>query len=527
MSARDPNAPTVLKDPATLPAPVSRSARSGGAPFQSHGSPLVTPLPTISQLPGDVSQADSPPLSWREATPISSSRVPSLLLEPGMSIGNGRYELIKPLGHGGMAEVWRAMHVPLRTEVAIKFISANLTVDPGHGQEAMERFRLEAQIAARLGARSRHIVIVHDADAHLGRPYLVMELLEGCDLADLIEQGQMPLPQIADMLDQVAEGLDAAHAAGVLHRDLKPSNILISQEQDGKLNAKIADFGIAKIMSRDMPVDRPRTTMQGSFIGTAAYMSPEQVEGRCEIDSRSDLWALGVVIYECLTGVLPFERPTFTAVMAAIGVGRFDPPSTRRPGLPPSLDAWCTRALAQDRDARFSSARSMASAFRTAARCPAQVVSHDSASGRRPMLPGMSAGMASAERRRRRGTVFAGIAFCALLLSALTLVFLWLSAEDEPHRDDARRPPVTTPSPETLAPTQVDPNQPEIVPSPSSLSPPTTPVTLAPPRPVPPVVEAPPSATAQPSAPETATVTVAPTPPPPRPRKKINPSEIQ
>ncbi|EYF03216.1 serine/threonine protein kinase [Chondromyces apiculatus DSM 436] len=498
-------------------------ASNGGDSESSSRGVALIPTELRGNLPTGIAQGEEG-LSYRDGTPIPSSRMPSLILEPGMTIGNGRYELLKPLGHGGMAEVWRAMHIPLRTEVAIKFISANLTIDPGHGQEAMERFRLEAQIAARLGARSKHIVTVHDADAHLGRPYLVMELLEGCDLADMIDQGQMPLGQIADILDQVAEGLDAAHAAGVLHRDLKPSNILISQEPDGKLRAKIADFGIAKIMSGNMPVDRPRTTMQGSFIGTAAYMSPEQVEGRFAIDARSDLWALGVVVYEALTGVLPFERPTFTAVMAAIGVGRFDPPSTRRPGLPASLDTWCARALAQDRDARFSSARSMANSFRTAARVPAAAPSPDTGPGPRPVLPVDGGNAAEAQRRRR--TLIAAISFCAFMIASMIGVFFWLLADEEGVPED-------TPSTARVAPVPEIPTvtSPEVVPS--AVAPETAPspppVLLAPPRPPTTVVPPPLPFTATPAPNEVPSVSVAPTtpPPPPRPRKKIDPSEIQ
>lgn len=463
--------------------------------------PIDPETPTIRKDGAPASQGRS---AGHPAAPSVRTPLESLHLMPGQIIG-GRYELIGALGVGGMAEVWRAIHIPLRTEVAVKFVSARIAYDERVGPESMERFRFEAQISARLGARSRHIVAVHDADMHQGRPYLVMELVEGRSLGDWIDEGPLSPAQVAGVVEQVAEALDAAHAAGVLHRDLKPTNVLLAGERGGSFTAKVADFGIAKLVKGDLAVDRPKTTMVGAFVGTPAYMSPEQVTARVDVDHRSDLWALGVLAYEALTGQLPFEGPSYTAVMAAIGIGRFDAPSQRRPDLTPALDAWFKRALAYDREDRFSSAGEMAAALRAALGQPA--------AQRQPptvqQLPAFGHTLLSQQPTasqqpgpRRRAALIAGVALVALLLLGVGLF-----AIRGLHGAEATLPepaPVTAP---------VTASAPEVAPAPVTA-----------PAPVPVVAPAPEVASASASAPAAAT---APAPPTTRPRKRFDPSETQ
>jgi serine/threonine protein kinase len=288
---------------------------------------------------------------------------------PGVVIA-GRYQLVRKLGQGGMAEVWLAEHRALRQEVAVKFLRESVSGELA--ADLLARFRFEAQVSAKLGRRTRHVVGVHDAGEHdagvLGAvPYLVMEYVSGPTLAYyLATQGKMDPAVLAGLLDQVADALAAAHEVGIVHRDVKPSNLMIVPEPDGSLSARVADFGIAKALRKDTPLDHPKTTMLGVRIGSPAYMSPEQVESDGEIGVQTDLWSLAVVAYEALTGRDCFRGRTAGLLYAAIGAGRFRPVTAERPDLPRALDAWFARALSVKPSERFQSAPEMARAFRAA-----------------------------------------------------------------------------------------------------------------------------------------------------------------
>jgi eukaryotic-like serine/threonine-protein kinase len=293
---------------------------------------------------------------------------------PGVLIA-GRYRLVRKLGEGGMAEVWLAMHEALKQEVAVKFVTAP---EPyGIVPEMLERFRFEAQVSARLGTHTRHIVGVHDAGQHdTGRPggvpFLVMEYVRGPTLAHVLAvEGPVEPQRFAGLLDQIADALGAAHALGIVHRDLKPSNLMLADEPDGSTTVKLADFGIAKAMRKDIELDRPKETALGMRVGSPAYMSPEQVAGTDEIGIQSDLWALGVIAYEALTGRDCFQGHSQLQLFDAICTARFEPASSVRTALPRALDAWFTRALAATPAERFSSADEMAKSFRAATAMPA------------------------------------------------------------------------------------------------------------------------------------------------------------
>jgi serine/threonine-protein kinase len=275
-----------------------------------------------------------------------------------------RYRLLRQLGRGGMGEVWAAHHLTLNTEVAVKFLTAG--AGGNAAKIALERFRFEAQVSAHLGLKTAHVVAVHDAGRDAAGPYLVMEHVRGRTLrAELNRKGPMSLDDVATLLDQVCGALSVAHGSGIVHRDLKPSNLLLLDQPDGSLYVKVADFGIAKALKSDLAVDRPEDTSDGWMLGSPAYMSPEQMGGG-GVDNRSDMWALGVIIYECITGRLPFPGRSVAELIMNMSVGRFDPPSSVRPLLPRGLDAWFARALGKRKEQRFARVEDMAQAFRTA-----------------------------------------------------------------------------------------------------------------------------------------------------------------
>lgn len=263
-----------------------------------------------------------------------------------------------------MGEVWSAEHLALNTEVAVKFLST----DAGGAarQLALHRFRFEAQVSAHLGQKTSHVVSVHDAGNSAQGPYLVMEHVRGCTLrVELNRRGQLDATVVADILDQVAEALSIAHAFGIVHRDLKPSNLLLADHADQPIYVKVADFGIAKALHASPGVDRPEDTSDGWMLGSPAYMSPEQMSGRA-VDARTDMWSLGVIAYESLTGRLPFPGRTVSEILLNMSVGRFEAPSRVLPSLPKELDEWFLRALAQRKENRFRTMAEMTREFRRA-----------------------------------------------------------------------------------------------------------------------------------------------------------------
>lgn len=279
-------------------------------------------------------------------------------LEPGTMVSpNIRLERL--LGKGGMGSVWAAEHLALETEVAVKFISPELArKDP----TIIPRFRREAKSAARI--RSPHVVEIKDYGVmDDDTPYMVMELLEGESLADRLARcGRLSLREAGLLVAQVAQVLGAAHAQGIIHRDIKPENIFL-MASDYELFAKVLDFGVAKVRAT-APSQRRETglTETGAMVGTPEFMSPEQVQGE-ELDERSDLWSLGVVVYRALTGKLPFSGNSTGAVCIAISKGEYPAAGTVRGDIPEELDDWFDRVLRLDPNERHASAREMAEAF--------------------------------------------------------------------------------------------------------------------------------------------------------------------
>ena len=289
---------------------------------------------------------------------------------PGEVIAS-RYRLERRLAEGGIGEVWLAHHLHLRQDVAIKFLKDDLVEDPEVAADILARFRLESQVSAMLGRKTAHVVNVYDAgDSEVG-PFLAMEFVAGRSLGDELEAlGPIHPERLAMVLDQMADALGIAHAAGVVHRDIKPANVLVCDEPDGSIFVKIADFGIAKTTILELPLDRPKDTTAMTMVGTPDFMSPEQLQGS-PAHATMDVWALGVTAYELLTGRLPFEGKTRIDMIIKIMNNAFDPPSSRGKALPAALDAWFSKALAKVPEDRFASVREMSEAFRDAVGLPA------------------------------------------------------------------------------------------------------------------------------------------------------------
>ena len=272
------------------------------------------------------------------------------MLEPGTSLGP--YRILALLGAGGMGEVYRAHDPRLGRDVAIKVLSPHLTASP----EARARFEREARTISQLN--HPHICTLHDVGHQEGVDYLVMELVEGETLAHWLEKGPLPVPEVLTLGSQVADALDCAHRAGVVHRDLKPGNIMLT-----KSGAKLMDFGLARASGlvpvagglADSPtVSRPLTA-KGTIVGTFQYMAPEQLEGK-EADARTDLWALGCVLYEMATGKRAFEGESQASLIAAIMEREPRPMADLRPVAPPALGRVVHACLAKSPEDRVQSA---------------------------------------------------------------------------------------------------------------------------------------------------------------------------
>ncbi len=270
----------------------------------------------------------------------------------------GKYRITRELGRGGMAAVYEAEHVDIGKRVAVKVLAAELT----GSAVVIERFAREARAAA--SVKSPYIVDVYDTGRlEDGRPFIAMELLEGESLYDRMARVRLiDAPTTVRIIGQVAKGLAKAHAIGIVHRDLKPENIQLVKGEDGEEVAKILDFGLAKFYAPVKPDEKTaRLTREGAVFGTPAYMSPEQVKGHGNVDHRSDLWALGCMAFECLTGRPVWNTDQGVAMtFASIATGRLPVPSDFVPGLPPAFNVWFQRALERDPERRFQTAKELA-----------------------------------------------------------------------------------------------------------------------------------------------------------------------
>lgn len=296
-----------------------------------------------------------------------------------------KYRLEHELGRGGMGAVWRAKHLVLESAVAVKLVlSAVASSEP-----LRARFLREAQAAAAL--RSPHVVQILDYGVQSDTPFMVMELLEGESLAQrLARVGVLSAEETGRVVVHVARALQRAQEAGIVHRDLKPDNVFLVHNADEDV-AKVLDFGIAKAMT---PTETGVETQSGAVLGTPYYMSPEQARGTRAVDHRTDLWALGVIAFECLTGRRPFEGAVLGDVLVKICTEPVPTPSSIA-RVPPGFDAFVQRALARDPDQRFSSASELSEAFRALVGVGPHSLAPSSAVASSAIGPAMTAGPAS------------------------------------------------------------------------------------------------------------------------------------
>jgi Tol biopolymer transport system component len=310
----------------------------------------------------------------------------------------GPYEIMVPLGAGGMGEVYRARDTRLERTVAIKILPAQFSSDPVRKQ----RFEREAKTISSLN--HPHICVLHDVGHQDGIDYLVMECVEGETLARRLEKGALPLEQMLKFGMQIADALDKAHRNGVVHRDLKPGNIMLTST-----GAKLLDFGLAKPASplagvaTLTAVPTVPVTEEGTIVGTFQYMSPEQVEGK-ELDVRSDIFSLGAVLYEMITGKRAFDGRSQLSVASAILEKEPVPPSAVRPLIPPALDHLIKKCIAKMPDERWQSASDLASELRWIAENGSQM--------------GEAGRVTTGRRRWERAGWFVAAAFFLLLMAA-------------------------------------------------------------------------------------------------------------
>ena len=351
--------------------------------------------------------------------------------DPRLGAEVDRYTIVRLLGKGGMGAVYEARHARLGRRVAIKFLLPELAARA----EILRRFENEAVAAG--GLEHPNLVAVIDLGrAPDGSPYLVMEFLEGEDCARLVRRaGPLPTARAVNVVLQACRGVAVAHDAGIVHRDLKPENLFVADAGDGHDQIKVLDFGIAKLR----PVDGQAATRTGSTFGTTHYMSPEQARGASEVDARTDVWSLGVVLYELLAGRRPFEGEQPLNIVHQILNAAPPPLGEARPGLPRGLLAAVERAMRKDAGERFPSIR----AFMKAIEPFAERVAADGAAARVSTRPTPE----TTERRpapragRRLGTALAVVGVMGIATVAL------VGLRDKPAAPPVASAPTPPPAP--------------------------------------------------------------------------------
>jgi serine/threonine-protein kinase len=307
---------------------------------------------------------------------IDQELAETLPVKPGMVIG-GKYRVERLLAAGGMGAVLVAHHEILDRPVAIKLVRPELSAHA----EIVQRFLREARAAAKIA--SDYVARVTDVDLlEQKTPYMVMELLVGRDLLDTMDgQPRMPLATAVDITLQALMGLSAAHAKGIIHRDLKPSNLFLEQREDGTVRVKLLDFGISKVIEGEAQkgAKSGATTESGQMLGTPRYMSPEQISDSKTVDPRTDIWAMGVILYEMLTNVYPFEGDTAGSILSNILTRPVQPLRELRPDVPAEVEQILESCLAKKREGRPASAAELVRMLAPFAsrRMQALVLAHD------------------------------------------------------------------------------------------------------------------------------------------------------
>src|SRR5215472_4688827 len=343
----------------------------------------------------------------------------------------GPYEILTSLGAGGMGEVYRAKDTRLGRDVAIKILPAGISADP----VAKQRFEREAKTIS--GLNHPHICVLHDVGSQDGVDYIVMECVEGETLSKRLEKGPLPLEQVLRYGMEIAAALDKAHRSGVVHRDLKPGNVMLTAT-----GAKLLDFGLAKpstatvsAMTMTAATSLSPATQTGMVVGTFQYMSPEQIEGK-ELDARSDIFSLGAVLYEMVTGKKAFEGKSQLSVASAILESEPAPISSIKPMAPPALDHVVRKCIAKAVEERWQSAADLASELKW--------ISESSAQARADQL-------ATRPARTAQPWVSKALAVVTLVAVALAVLLARLASRSGPYDSGVARLTITLPPKQELA----------------------------------------------------------------------------
>jgi serine/threonine-protein kinase len=426
--------------------------------------------------------------------------------EPAAAAGRlGRYELAGELGRGALGVVYRARDPIIDRVVALKTIDSRRS---GAAAAAFaERFFQEARSAGRLS--HPNIVTVYDAGEADGQPYIAMEFVEGASLRELLDaQGALPPQRAIEIAGQVARGLGYAHENGVVHRDIKPANIILQRNR----RPKITDFGIARLGEDDV--------LRGMRAGSPKYMSPEQIRGDATLDGRSDIFSLGAVLYEMLTGVQPFRGSDVTSIMHSVLADQPRAPSELEPRVPPELDAIVLRMLAKRPEDRFPSARWLFRELRQLEeRLPREAAEPArAATADRPAAQPVSADDPTVVLAERPAPRTWGLPVVGAVAGvALVLLLGWVAVRDAGRPASAPAPATAAPPATVAAVPAPEPLPPAPPPEPAAAEPPPpikaplparrrpapapAPAVLAPPEPEPEPVAAPAPAPAEPPAP--------------------------
>ncbi|HEY0478368.1 MAG TPA: serine/threonine-protein kinase [Kofleriaceae bacterium] len=390
------------------------------------------------------------------------------------SVLAGRYRVDRVLGQGGMGVVVQAMHLQLHQPVAMKFLLPEVLAN----QQVVQRFLREAQAAVRL--RSEHVARVIDVGAlDSGAPYMVLEYLEGSDLS-MFPRSQLSVGAIIDLMLQACEALAEAHSLGIVHRDIKPANFFITRGADGRLLLKVLDFGISKT-----PVTGHQLTATQAVMGTPAYMSPEQMRSSRDVDHRSDIWSLGVVLYELLQGAPPFGGDTFSSMVIKVVTEALPRLTVQLPG---DLDAIVYRCLEKDPARRFQNMAELTQALAKHAQSETQaaisvqrtrsIVGLENQRGAlepgpaRRAIPSTISGAAGARtmppQRGRRWPIVAGSAALAAIIAVAVIGSGGGSGDKKPEAaTPAARPEASPPSAPSAPPPAPPPAPTVATPSPA------------------------------------------------------------
>jgi serine/threonine-protein kinase len=335
-------------------------------------------------------------------------------MAPGTVLG-GKYRVDRVLGQGGMGVVLAARHLQLDQPFALKVMLSEYSRHP----EAVARFLREARAAVRV--QHENVARVTDvSETASGIPFMVMELLEGTDLESLSSsRGPLPIAETVELVLQACAGVAEAHALGIVHRDLKPSNLFLTRRRDGSPLVKVLDFGISKVLdTRDGSL-----TATSAMIGSPLYMSPEQVRTAKDVDARTDVWSLGAILYELLTGVTPFAADSASAVLAKVVADEPAPPRQHRPDLPLGLQDVVLSCLRKNRDERPRTVEALAQAL---------VPFADSGlTAPAPAHPAPNGTVSSSHARSRQVLALVGLG-TALVVALAAASLQWSGRDDDP-----------------------------------------------------------------------------------------------